>query len=145
MMPAREADAGRVSVFLAVALAGVLMVVALAYDGAGRLRALQRADNIAAEAARAGGQAIDEAQAIGGGTPVLDEAAATNAVVGYLAGVPGATLDTINFDAYPGDQDITVSVQLVYDTVFLDFFGFPDTVTVTGRATARLLTTTTAD
>ncbi len=140
----QQRDAGRVSLFLAVALAGVLMVIGLAFDGAGRLQSMQRADNIAAEAARAGGQAIDVARAVSGGTPMLDEAEARRAVRNYLAGVQGATLREVRFDAYPGNQDITVVVELRYQTVFLDLFGFPSTFVVTGRATARLLTTTTA-
>jgi hypothetical protein len=141
VVPETGRDAGRVSLFLAVALAGVLTIIGLAFDGAGRLQAVQRAGNIAAEAARAGGQAIDVGAAIAGGAKVLDEAAAEQAVVNYLAGVDGVELDAVLFDAEPGGQDITVVVSLDYDTVFLDLFGFPDSYPVTGRATARLLTT----
>jgi hypothetical protein len=133
-------DAGRVSLMLAVALGGLLMIIGLTYDGAGRLQAAQRAANVAAEAARAGGQAIDLASAIAGGEKVLDEAAATQAVDSYVSDVEGAELVSVSFDE-PGEQDITVVVTVDYDTVFLDLFGFADTIEVTGTATARLVTT----
>ena len=57
MIGAHERDAGRVSLFLAVSMLGILAIIGMSFDGAGQLRALQRADNLAAEAARAGGQA----------------------------------------------------------------------------------------
>lgn len=50
-MTAGRGDAGRVSIFLAVALIGVLAIIGMAFDGAGQLRTLQRAENLAAEAA----------------------------------------------------------------------------------------------
>lgn len=139
--PGGDRDAGRVSIFLAVALTGILAIIGLTFDGAGRLQSLQRANNIAAEAARAGGQAIDLGQAIGGGAKVLDEPAAVQAVENYLSSFPEVELESVTFDE-PGEQDITVTVSFHYDTVFLDLFGFADTFEVTGVATARLHTTT---
>lgn len=81
----RGAESGRVSLFLAVAMTGVLAIVSLAYDGAGQLRTLQRADNLAAEAARSGGQMIDRASAIEGGPKRIDQVAARAAVADYLS------------------------------------------------------------
>jgi hypothetical protein len=137
-MTGPQRDAGRVSLFLAVALAGVLVVVGLAFDGAGRLRTMQRADNLAAEAARAGGQAIDLAAAIGGEkVKVVDEAAAQAAVANYFSGMSDVDW-TVSFP--PGGQQVTVVVEMSYDTAMLDVFGFADTIPVRGRATAVLLT-----
>jgi hypothetical protein len=134
-------DRGRVSIFLAIALAGMLMIIGLAYDGAGHLRSLQRAHNLAAEAARAGGQAIDVAQAIEGGDKQIDRSAARAAVDAYRAAA-GVTGPPPTFSTGPnGEQLIEVQVTLSYDNVFLDVFGFADTTTVTGTATATLLTT----
>lgn len=137
-----DRDAGRVSLFLAVALVGVLAVIGLAYDGAGRLRTMQRADNLAAEAARAGGQAIDLGELLAGGTTVLNEDTAEVAIREYLAGVDGATFQDVRFDLADDNSTLTVNIELNYDTVFLDLFGFADTIEVPGTATATLLTTT---
>lgn len=134
-----ERDAGRVSVFLAIALLGVFMIIGLSYDAAGQLSAMQRAQNLAAEAARAGGQEIDQAAAINGEIR-LDHVAARRAVDAYrtAAGVTGPPAD------FPppgpdGVETIHVEVFLTYEPVLLSFFGW-DTVTVRGEATARLLT-----
>ncbi|MFD0741121.1 pilus assembly protein TadG-related protein [Phytohabitans flavus] len=140
-MKALRRDDGRVSIFLAIALAGMLMVIGLAYDGAGQLGALQRAHNLAAEAARAGGQSIDRAQAIEGGPTQIGEAEAVAAVDAYraAAGVGGPPP---TFSTGPGGEPlIQVEVSVTYDNKFLDVFGFSDTSTVTGTATAVLLTT----
>jgi hypothetical protein len=134
-------DGGRVSIFLAVALGGMLIIIGLAYDGAGHLGALQRAHNLAAEAARAGGQAIDRAQAIEGGPAEINQAEAIAAVDAYRAaaevGGPPPTFST----GPDGEPLIQVQVTVTYDNKFLDVFGFSDTTTVTGTATAVLLTT----
>lgn len=132
-------DEGRVSLFLAVAMTGVLMIIGLAFDGAGQLRTMHRADNLAAEAARTGGQAIDRAKAINGGPKEIDEAAATAAVASYLsaAGVPN---HSVSFPVVDGEKLITVRLTLTYDRYLLGFFDLSDTVTVSGEATARAIT-----
>src|SRR4051812_33942777 len=61
-----DRDAGRIGLFYAIVLPGLLAMIGLAGDGAGYIRTTQRADNIAAEAARAGGQAIRLPDAING-------------------------------------------------------------------------------
>ncbi|NJP34201.1 hypothetical protein [Micromonospora thermarum] len=132
-------DAGRVSVFLAVTAVGVLTVVALAFDGAGQLRSLQRADNLAAEAARAGGQSIDRATAIEGGPKRIDQPQARRAVAAYLAAA-GATSHTVSFPVVGGETVVRVRVTVTYQRSLLGLVGFDDTVTVSGEATARALT-----
>ncbi|WP_091090681.1 hypothetical protein [Micromonospora nigra] len=132
-------DGGRVSIFLAVALFGVLAVIGMSFDGAGQLRSLQRADNLAAEAARAGGQAIDRATAIEGGPTRIDQAQARRAVAGYLAAA-GATGHSVSFPVVDGETLIQVRVTVTYHRAVLGLFGFDDTVTVSGEATARPLT-----
>jgi hypothetical protein len=140
MRGGHERDAGRVSLFLAVAITGVLTVIGLSFDGAGQLRSLQRADNLAAEAARAGGQEIDRAAAIGGGGITVDETAAEATIVSYINDVEGAALIDVTFDTVAGGQDLTVAVSVTYDRYMLGLFGFSDTVTVRGEATALLRT-----
>lgn len=128
-------DAGRVSVYFAVALTALIVLIGLTVDGSGQFRALQRADNIAAEAARAGGQAIDAGLAISGGAKVVDPQQAVAAAQAYLvsAGVTG----TVEIAA--DRQHLTVTVTIPYNTAMLSYIGI-DQVTVTGRATAQLVT-----
>jgi len=132
-------DSGRVSVFLAIAALGILTVVALAFDGAGQLRALQRADNLASEAARAGGQSIDLVSAIEGGPKRIDEPQARRAVTEYLAAA-GASTHTVSFPVVDGETVVRVRVTVTYERSLLGLVGFDDTVNVTGEATARALT-----
>ncbi|MGW4497714.1 pilus assembly protein TadG-related protein [Micromonospora sp. NPDC004336] len=132
-------DDGRVSVFLAVAMVGILAVIGMAFDGAGQLRALQRADNLAAEAARAGGQAIDRATAIEGGPTRINRPQARRAVADYLAAA-GATGHTVSFPSVDGETRVRVRVTVTHRRAMLGLFGFDETVTVSGEATARPLT-----
>jgi hypothetical protein len=88
------------------------------------------------EAARAAGQAISGPQAIQGEDKVVDPAAAVAAAQNYLAaaGVTGTV--TVS----PDRQHITVTVTIVYTTVFLDLVGI-DTLTATRQATAAVVAT----
>jgi hypothetical protein len=138
-MTAGPGDAGRVSIFLAVALIGVLAIIGMAFDGAGQLRTLQRAENLAAEAARAGGQAIDRATAIEGGPKRINRREAGSAVRSYLA-TAGASNYRVTFPVVDGETLIRVRVEVTYDRAALGLFGFSNTVTVSGEATARALT-----
>lgn len=128
-------DRGRVSVFLAIALVGVLILIGMVADGGARLRAMQRADNIAAEAARAAGQGIDGSEAIPGGEKRLLPELASRAAQEYLAaaGVPGTAVVT------DGGQEVVVEVRITEDTAMLSLIGI-NTINVTGRATAVLRT-----
>jgi hypothetical protein len=138
--PVRRDD-GRVSIFLAIAMIGVLAVIGLSFDGAGQLRTMQRADNLAAEAARAGGQAIDLATAIEGGPKEIDEAQARVAVQRYLAAAGGVRSHSVSFPVVGGQKLIRVRITLVYDTYLLGALpGFTNTITVQGEATARAIT-----
>ncbi|MET8282650.1 hypothetical protein [Micromonospora sp. NPDC005174] len=133
-------DHGRVSIFLAVAMVGVLAIVGLSFDGAGQLRTLQHADNLAAEAARAGGQAIDRATAIEGGPTRIDQPQARVAVADYLSAA-GTTSHTVSFPRIAGETVVRVRLTITYRRSMLGLFGLADQVTVTGEATARAITT----
>lgn len=127
-------DEGRVSVYLAIVLTAMIVIIGLTVDGSGRFRAMQRANNIAAEAARAGGQAIDAGQAIAGGPKVVDPTLAKAAAQKYLkaAGVVGTV------EIADDRLHLTVTVTIPYDTAMLSFVGI-DRIRITGRATAQLL------
>lgn len=98
------------------------------------MRDIEHADAVAAEAARAGGQAIDPAQAITGDAAVLDQAAAAREARRYLAaaGVKG----NVTFSA--DGTTINVDVTTQRRTVFLQIIG-KSTLDVEGHASAELL------
>lgn len=129
-------ERGGITLLVAVLMVAVLAMIGLAVDGGGKVRALERADNTAVEAARAGGQAIQAAQAIQGGAKVVDPAAAVTAARAYLAaaGVDGTV--TVAADR----RHLTVTVTITYRTLFLGLVGIP-TLTATRHATVVLLTT----
>ncbi|WP_329105204.1 hypothetical protein OG792_31940 [Micromonospora sp. NBC_01699] len=133
-----DRDAGRVSVFLAISMLAIFMIIAVSYDGTRRLMAMQRAHNLAAEAARTGGQAIDLGAAIDGGPKRLDVNAAIAAVNGYRAAA-GVTGPTPVIEGDPPNQTITVTVQFTYQPILLSAFGM-GAVPIEGTATARPLT-----
>lgn len=120
-------DRGRVSVFLAIAMVGLLVVLGVVVDASGQLRTLLRADNLAAEAARAAGQALDTGEVRDGDDlAVLEERAAAYAAqyleaAGY--GEPGHQWE-VRTGSPPGTVHITVS--LPYRPRILGMFGFPE-------------------
>ncbi len=130
----RPGDEGSVTLFACVASVGLLAMLGLVVDGGVKVRALQQADRIAAEAARSGGQAIDVRAAINGSQPVLDATAARKAAQTYLksAGVTGTV--TVG----DGGRALTVVVTSVSPTVFLGLVGV-DSLTVSGTATVSLV------
>lgn len=134
-------DRGRVSAFMAVAITGLIMVFGVAVDGAGHLRTLMRAENIAAEAARAAGQAIDTDLVAAEGVHPINQAKAVQYANEYLAeaghGNPDLVSDVTLNDA---GTEVQIDVQLRYDRRIVDLFGLAGTVTVTGSATAVLVT-----
>ncbi|MFF5172580.1 hypothetical protein ACFY3U_08105 [Micromonospora sp. NPDC000089] len=140
MTARRPRDEGRISLFLAVAMLGVLTIIGVAYDGAGQLRSLQRADDLAAEAARSGGQMIDRKAAIEGRPKVIDERAARSAVAQYLDGNDDVSGYRVDFPVVAGEKQIQVRVTVVHRRQMVGLFGMSRTVTVSGEATARALT-----
>ncbi|WP_231851807.1 hypothetical protein [Modestobacter italicus] len=96
------------------------------------MAATQRADAIADEAARAGGQALDVSAALAGDVRV-DPAAAVAAARDYLDrnGVHGAVT------VVDGDS-LTVTTTITEPTSFLGLIGI-QTMTVEGSGTADLI------
>ncbi|MFD6731393.1 TadE/TadG family type IV pilus assembly protein [Micromonospora aurantiaca] len=128
-------DDGRVTVWFAVLVPAFLALIGLVVDGGAKVRAYQRADNIAAEAARAGGQAIKAGQAIDGGNKEIEPSVAADAVRAYLDDLDGVT-GSVTVD---GAQQLTVTVTVTYNPILLDLFAGGAGTTVTGRATATLI------
>jgi len=131
----RRKDDGRVTVFFAIIASGWVTMLGLIIVGGGRVRAYQKADNVASEAARAGAQNIDPGLAIPGGAKLIDPAVARAAALAYLnqAGATG----TVSVAA--DRQHITVIATVTYTNPSgLDFLG-GRTWQATGQATATLL------
>lgn len=112
-------DRGGIAVFVAVCTVVLLGIIGLVLDGGGKLRATERADALALEAARAAGQAIDPAAAITGAAIRVDPQAAEAAAQSYLhrAGASGQV--TLSGDG----TRVAVVVTGTYDTKFLTVFG----------------------
>ena len=129
-------DEGRIALLVIGLALALLTMIGLSVDGGGKIRALQRADHLAAEAARAAGQAIDAPQAIIGGDKVVDPAAAAAAARSYLAAAGATGTVSVADDR----QHITVTVTIVNRTVFLGLIGV-DTLSSTRQASAVLVVT----
>ena len=128
-----EAERGAIGVLLAVLVPGLLLIVGLAVDGGAKVAATQRANAIADEAARAGGQALDVSAALAGQIRV-DPAAAVAAAQDYLDrnDVQGAVT------VVDGDT-LQVTTTISEPTTFLGLIGI-STLTVEGSGTADLIT-----
>lgn len=133
-------ESGRVSVFLAIALTGLLAIIGVTVDAAGQLRTLLHADNLAAEAARAAGQAVDTGQVRRGDELAVVHAQAVDYAARYLAAA-GRDLPGGDWSVRPGATPGTVEIEvrLTYRTVILRLFGIPERE-VTANATAVLVT-----
>lgn len=122
---------GSVSLFLVVAVLALFIAVGLVVDGGQKLRSTQRADDVAAEAARAGVQSVQPANTVRGQPAQVNPEAAISAARHYLsvAGVAGTVTVT-------GGR-VQVSTSISFTPAFLSLIGL-GTQTVTGRASARL-------
>ncbi|MDQ1051885.1 TadE/TadG family type IV pilus assembly protein [Streptomyces sp. V4I2] len=127
-------DRGGVTVFVAVCVIALIGIIGVAVDGGSKMRAIERADYIAGEAARAGGQAIDPAQAISGTAIVADPQNAQAAAHAYLRSAGATGTVSVSGDG----RTLTVTVTGSYDTKFLAAVGI-GSLTVTGQGTATLL------
>lgn len=126
-------ERGSISLWMVTATFVMMVLVGLAVDLGGQVHAKQRAHDIAAEAARTGGERVQAAPAIEGRYLGVDTAAARTAAEQYLAsaGVTGTVQIT-------GGDTITVEVTDTYTPEFLSFIGIGD-LTVTSDASARLI------
>ena len=126
-------ERGSISIWLALGAFVMIVLVGLAVDLGGQVQAKQRAHDIAAQAARAGGEQVQAAPAVEGQYLAIDTIAAKKAAENYLtaSGVTGTVTIT-------GGDTITVDVTDSYHPKFLTIVGI-NTMTVTGEASARLI------
>ncbi|NUK21692.1 TadE/TadG family type IV pilus assembly protein [Streptomyces lunaelactis] len=131
---ARWDDRGGVTVFVAVCVIALIGIIGVAVDGGSKMRATERADYIAGEAARAGGQAIDPAEAISGNAIVVDPQDAQAAAQAYLRSAGATGTVSVSGDG----KTLNVAVTASYDTKFLSVVGI-GSLSVTGQGKATLL------
>lgn len=126
-----RADEGAVTVFAVTAAAILVMFVGVAVDLSGAVHTMQRAQDVARQAARSAAEAAHAPSAIRGDAASVDPARAVQAGQTYLAaaGVSGSVSVT-------GDA-VTVQTTASYTPVILSLVGI-GTRTVTGSSTARL-------
>jgi Flp pilus assembly protein TadG len=135
MSTRNRADRGSISIWLVTSSVVMMMLVGLAVDLGGQVHAKQRAHDIAAQAARTGGQHVQSAPAVTGDFLAIDIAAAKNAAQDYLSAAHVSGTVTVT-----NAETLTVEVTDVYTPRFLGAVGIGD-LTVTGEASARLIRT----
>lgn len=131
----RRDDRGAATVTTAIMAGAWVIMLAFVVVGGGRIRALQRADNVAAEAARAAGSAIDAGQAVPGRAQVIHRDAAKDAADGYLDEV-GAEGD---LDFADDGKTLTITVTIQYQNPTGMAFLGGSTWDAVGVAEVRLL------
>jgi Flp pilus assembly protein TadG len=116
----RYSDRGAATITTAIMAGAWVVMLAFVVVGGGRIRALQRADNIAAEAARAAGSAIDPARAVPGDDQVVDPVAAQQAALDYMNAV--GAIGTIVVG--PDGKTLSITVTITYaNPTGMAFFG----------------------
>lgn len=137
MTRARD-ERGQVTPMVAILAVALLALGGLVFDGGQIFTARREANNLARQAARAGAQQLDIAQARIG-TFTLDPAAAVTAARAYLSD-QGITPTSVRVT---GDR-VEVTVTLTQPTRLLSIFGI-DERTVTATASARAARGVTGD
>lgn len=133
--PRERGERGSITVWLALSSFAMIFLVGLAVDLGGQVHAHERAHDLAAQAARAGGEEVDGGPAIQGSGLTINPAAARAAAQSYLdqAGVSGTV-------TVMGGNTINVTVHDSYDPRFLGLIGI-HRLDVTGTASAHLIRT----
>ena len=124
-------DRGSVSIWLAASGLVMIILVGLAVDLGGKVGAQQRAQDVARQAARAGGQQLQAGGAIRGDGLTVDPYAAQRAAQTYLAGSGmTGTASVVN------GQTVHVTTTATYECTFLGIIGL-SSFTVHGVADSR--------
>ena len=111
----------------------MMLCVGLAVDLSGQVHAKQRAQAIAAEAARAGGQQLQASVAVRGDAAVVDPTSAITAAKTYLAAVP----DVSGTVTLASGGRVEVATRAVYATKILSMIGVT-ALPVTGHAEVEI-------
>lgn len=125
-------DRGSITLWFVLSCFAMIIIVGLAFDLGGQVHAEQRAQAVAAQAARAGGQQINAPQAIRGLGVETSPGRSAAAARAYLrsAGVSGSV-------SVRGTT-LVVTTSDSYQTKFLSIIGL-GTLTGHGKAEARIV------
>lgn len=126
-------ERGSITIWMATASVAMTLLVGLAVDLGGQVHAQQRAHDLAAQAARAGGERVQAAPAIEGEYVRIDALAAKGAAIDYLSAAHAHGTATIT-----GGTTLTVHVTDTYEPRFLGVLGI-GALNVNGTASARLV------
>lgn len=131
---ASEHERGSITMWFALSAFVMIVLVGLAVDLSGQVHAQQHARNVAAQAARVGGQEINAPGGVRGTGAHADTALAVNAAQAYLnaAGLSGMV------SVEGGGTRLVVTTSDVYSTKFLGVIGI-GSMPVTGSAEARVV------
>jgi Flp pilus assembly protein TadG len=128
-------EGGSITLWMVTSSFVMMMLVGLAVDLGGQVHAQQRARNVAAQAARVGGQEVQAPPAVQGQYVAISTSAARAASEQYLTA--SGVIGTVTVS---GGNTITVNVTDTYQPRFLTFIGITH-LDVTGTATARIVRT----
>ncbi|MFI6844040.1 hypothetical protein OG535_31995 [Kitasatospora sp. NBC_00085] len=121
------------AIFVAICAAFLVLVIALVVDAGGRLRVAERTDAYAQEAARVGGQQLDEAAVLRGEGYRVKEQYVKDAADSYLA-LYHLKAAAVAFS--PDGTAVTVTVEADYKPALLGELGKQK---VTGKGSATLV------
>lgn len=127
-------DRGGLELFYAGVVVIAFLLIGLVIDGGLALDRMSNADYVAQQAARAGAQQVDPAQAITGEAIVIDPGAAQAAAHSYLAA------EGIDGDVQVSGDGLNLSVT-VHDThhpIFVSLLGIGE-MSITGHGESILL------
>ena len=108
-------DRGVVTTYVAILATALLFVTGLVVDGGGKISTYIEASNLASGAARAGAQAVDQAELYDTGDVVIDPAEAEELASNYLAAAGHPGTGAIEVDG----NTVTVAVTLTHNPKML--------------------------
>jgi hypothetical protein len=127
-------ERGSVSLWMVTAAMAMIILTGLAVDLGGQVLSRQHVADVAAQAARAGGQQLQASRAIRGEGVSTDPALAAAAARSYLA----AANDVAGTVQLRGSTAVIVHTSATYHTKFLGIIGI-DRLPVTGSAESRIV------
>ena len=126
-------ERGSVSLWMVTAAMAMIILAGLAVDLGGQVLTRQHASNVAAQAARAGGQQLQASRAIRGEGVRTDPARAVAAARAYLA-----ASDVTGTVQLSGGTTLVVHTAATYPTKLLSIIGI-ERLSVTGSAESRIV------
>ena len=130
---AGERERGSVSLWMVTAAMAMIILTGLAVDLGGQVLTRQHVANVAAQAARAGGQQLQASRAIRGEGVRTDPARAVAAARAYLA-----ASDVTGTVQLSGGTTLVVHTAATYPTKLLSIIGI-ERLSVTGSAESRIV------